>query len=76
MLNEYRTKAFSKLEKAQNVLNGRSKAKNFEPYFTSLLHTLNKAWDTATYEKETAPIVAVIDEYEGSNQSQGKIYAY
>jgi hypothetical protein len=33
-------------------------------------------WNTATYEKETAPIVASIDEYEGSNQIKGKIYAY
>lgn len=55
---------------------GRPKANNFEPYFTSLLHTLNRSWDTESYEKETAPIVASIDEYEGSNQIKGKIYAY
>ncbi len=58
------------------ISTGRPKANNFEPYFTSLLHTLNKAWDTAAYEKDTAPIVAAIDESENSNQSKGKIYAY
>jgi hypothetical protein len=33
-------------------------------------------WDTETYDKETAPIVAAIDEFEGFNQIKGKIYAY
>jgi hypothetical protein len=33
-------------------------------------------WDTKTYENETAPIIAGIDEYEGSNQIKGKLYAY
>lgn len=33
-------------------------------------------WDTENYEKETAPIVDAIDEFEGSNQIKGKIYAY
>jgi hypothetical protein len=55
---------------------GRSKANNFEPYIISLLHTLKRIWDTASYEKETAPIVAGIDEYESSNQIKGKLYAY
>jgi hypothetical protein len=36
----------------------------------------NKMWDTETYEKETAPIVAGLDENEGSNQIMGKLYAY
>lgn len=44
--------------------------------FISLLHILNKIWDTETYEKEIAPIIAGIDDYEGSNQIEGKIYAY
>jgi hypothetical protein len=33
-------------------------------------------WDTTSYEKETAPIVAALDDYEGSNQIKGKLYAY
>ena len=57
-------------------LYGRSKANNFEPYIISLLHILNTMWDTNKYEKETTPIVADIDEYEGSNQIKGKLYAY
>ena len=60
----------------ESSLIGRAKANNFEPYILSILYTLNKMWDTATYEKETAPIVATIDEMEGSNQIEGKIYAY
>lgn len=59
-----------------DLFRGRPKANNFESYFNSLLHTLNTVWDTAIYEKETAPIVAGIDEYENSNQIKGKIYAY
>jgi hypothetical protein len=55
---------------------GRAKANNFEPYIISLLHILNKMLDAETYEKETAPIIATIDEYEASNQIKGKIYAY
>jgi hypothetical protein len=58
------------------VFIGRPKTNNFEPYISSLLHTLDKAWDTTAYEKQTAPIVAAIDEYEDSNQIKGKIYAY
>jgi hypothetical protein len=58
------------------LLRGRAKANNFEPYIISLLHILNKAWDTATYAEETEPIITAIDEYEGSNQIKGKIYAY
>lgn len=58
------------------MINGRPKANNFEPTFIGLLHILNKSWDTAMYEKETAPIVASINEYESSNQIKGKIYAY
>jgi hypothetical protein len=54
----------------------RAKANNFELYTISLIHILNKVWDTAKHEKETAPIVATIDEKEGSNQIKGKIYAY
>ncbi|MDB5165023.1 MAG: hypothetical protein JWL89_649 [Candidatus Saccharibacteria bacterium] len=61
---------------SQASFDGRAKANNFEPYIISLLHTLNKVWDTATYEKEIAPIAAEIDEYEGSNQIKGKLYAY
>lgn len=57
-------------------MNGRAKANNFEPYIICLLHILNKMWDTETYEKETAPIVAGLDEYEGSKQIKGKAYAY
>lgn len=56
--------------------NGRSKANNFEPYIISLLHALNKMWDSTSYEKETAPIVAALDDFESSNQIKGKIYAY
>lgn len=70
------TKAFPILEKAQCVLDGRSKANNFEPYILSLLYTLNQMWDTNKYEKETAPIVDSLDEMEGSNQIKGKFYAY
>jgi hypothetical protein len=33
-------------------------------------------WDTKKYEEETAPIVATLDEMEGTNQIKGKIYAY
>lgn len=60
----------------QAFTDGRSKENNFEPYILSLLYTLNKMWDTTKYEKETTPIVAGIDGYEGSNQIKGKIYAY
>jgi hypothetical protein len=58
------------------VASGRSKANNFESYIISLLHDLNKMWDSAAYEKETAPIIAERDEYEDSNQIKGKICAY
>jgi hypothetical protein len=55
---------------------GRSKANNFEPYIISLLHALNKMWDSAQYAKETAPIIAALDDNETSNQMKGNIYAY
>lgn len=49
------TKAFSKLEKAQSVLNGRPKANIFEPYFASLLLTLRESWDASSFEQEALP---------------------
>lgn len=58
------------------ALFGRPKAITFEPHFHNLLHALSQAWNASTYEKETAPIVATIDEYESANQIKGKIYAY
>ena len=61
---------------ADGIFIGRAKANNFDPYIISLLHILNTMWDTKKYEKETVPIVAEIDEYVGSNQIKGKLYAY
>jgi len=58
------------------ISSGRAKANIFEPYIISLLHILNEVWDAETYEKETTPIIAEIDEYDGSNQIKGKLYAY
>lgn len=70
------TKAFSDLEKAYSVLNGRARANNFEPCLTRLLDTLNKTWDTAKYAKETLPIFAVTDEYKDHSQIRCKVYIY
>jgi|GEM_PF-4391094 len=55
---------------------GRSRTNNIEPYFASLLNTLNEVWDTAKYIKLTAPVIEAIDEDESANQIKGKIYAY
>jgi hypothetical protein len=67
---------YNMMTELDEMSSGRSKANNFEPYILSLLYTLNKIWDTTKYEKETAPIVAAIDELESPNQIKGKIYAY
>lgn len=55
---------------------GRSRSNNIEPYFSSLLNTLNDTWDTARYIKLSAPIIEAIDENESSNQIKSEIYAY
>lgn len=59
-----------------DTFHGRPKANNFEPHLENILLALNQSWDSSNYEKDTAPIVALIDEKESSNQIKGKIYAY
>jgi len=58
------------------ILCGRSKANNVEPIFAGILNTLNETWDTVKYERNTAPVMATIDDSESANQISGKIYTY
>lgn len=62
--------------KSGNFDRGRPKANNFELHLESILFALNQSWDSSNYEKNTAPLIALIDEKESSNQIKGKIYAY
>ena len=55
---------------------GRSKANNVEPYFSSLLNTLNEIWDTAKYNKTMSPVIEAIDFNESTNQIKSKTYTY
>lgn len=59
-----------------NFDTGRSKANNVEPIFAGILNTLNETWDTVKYERNTAPVMATIDDSESANQISGKIYTY
>ena len=58
------------------ISTGRPKANIFEPHLENILFALNQSWNSSNYEKDTAPIVTLIDEKESSNQIRGKIYAY